>query len=196
MIEIKEPKFKVGDRVYCNKFKFNAVVIGISDYSFVNDKYYYSIRYDDGDEDEMIEDMFDLYIEKPKTVWELQKGDTYYAINMFEGETYQTIFYDNGYDLGKRELGNCFLTKKEAEYELERIKIETEMIRLGGKRKTEQGKANWFFEYRPASGGIEILWSSYEMDQGVIYFDSEEKAEEAVEIIGKDRIKKYIFGVE
>lgn len=46
------------------------------------------------------------------------------------------------------------------------------------------------------SGAIEAMWSSYEMRQGAICFDSEEKAKEAVEIIGKDIIKKYIFGVE
>lgn len=88
------------------------------------------------------------------------------------------------------------MTKEEAESELERVKIEAEMIRLGGRRKFELGKANWFFEYRPSSGGIEILCSSYEINQGVIYFDSEEKAKKVVEIIGKDIIKKYIFGVE
>ena len=106
------------------------------------------------------------------------------------------IFFNDTDDINYRVLGNCFLTKEEAEYELERFKIEAEMLRLGGKRKTEQGKANWYLEYRPASGGIEALWSSYEIDQGVIYFESEEKAKKAVETIGKDRIKKYIFGVE
>lgn len=88
------------------------------------------------------------------------------------------------------------MNKEEAEFEVERRKIETEMLRLGGRRKFEQGKANWFFEYRPSSGGIEILWSSYEIDQGTIYYDSEEKAKKVVEIIGKDIIKKYIFGVD
>ena len=89
-----------------------------------------------------------------------------------------------------------FRSKAEAEFERERRKIETEMFRLGGRRKFELGKANWYLEYRPMSGGIEAMWTTYEMIQGTIYYDSEEKAKKVVEIIGKDRIEKYIFGVE
>ena len=193
-MEIREPKFKVGDRVYCNKFKFNAVVIGISDYSFVNDKYYYRIRYDDGDEDEMIEDMLDLYIEKPKTVWDLKNGDKCFFINSIGSMI--PVKWDGTYcairNLG---IGNVFLTKEEAEMEIERRRIETKMIRLGGRRKFNRGKDNYFIMYTRIEGLDYVNYQSMH-EQGVIYFDSEEKAEEAVEIIGKDRIKKYIFRVE
>jgi len=194
-MEIREPKFKAGDKVYCKQYKSSATITGVSDYSFNKDKYFYNVEWEHDDYlDEIHEDLLEPYIEKKKSIWDLKEGDTYYVISGY-GEVLETTWKYN-IDSNSRKIGNAFLTKEEAEYELERRKIETEMIRLGGKRKTEQGKANWFFEYRPASGGIEILWSSYEMDQGVIYFDSEEKAEEAVEIIGKDRIKKYIFRVE
>ena len=193
-MEIREPKFKVGDRVYCNKFKFNAVVIGIYDYSFVNDKYYYRIRYDDGDEDEMIEDMLDLYIEKPKTVWELQKGDKCFFINSIGSMI--PVKWDGTYcAIRNLKIGNVFLTKEEAEFEVERRKIETEMLRLGGRRKFNRGKDNYFIMYTRIDGLDYVNYQSMH-EQGVIYFDSEEKAEEAVEIIGKDRIKRYIFGVE
>lgn len=196
-MEIREPKFKAGDKVYCKQYKSSAIITGVSDYSFNKDKYFYNVEWEHDDYlDEIHEDLLEPYTEKHKSVWDLKEGDTYYSIYGNGNVSSEKKWFDDDYENNYREIGNTFLTREEAEFEVERRRIETKMIRLGGKRKTEQGKANWFFEYRPASGGIEILWSSYEMDQGVIYFDSEEKAEEAVEIIGKDRIKKYIFRVE
>ena len=197
MIEIREPRYKVGDKVYCKQYKSSAIITGVSDYSFNKDKYFYNVEWECDDYlDEIHEDLLEPYIEKPNSVWNLKEGDTYYSIYGNGNVSSEKKWFDDDYENNYRGIGNTFLTREEAEFEVERRKIETEMIRLGGKRKAEQGKANWFLEYRPASRGIEILWSSYEMDQGVIYFDSEEKAEEAVEIIGRDRINKYIFGVE
>ena len=196
-MQIREPRYKFGDKVYCKQYKSGAIITGVSDYSFNNDKYFYNVEWECDDYlDEIHEDLLEPYIEKPKSVWDLKEGDTYYSIYGNGNVSSEKKWFDDDYENNYREIGNVFLTREEAEFEVERRRIETKMIRLGGKRKPEQGKANWFFEYRPSSGGIEILWSSYETDQGVIYFDSEEKAEEAVEIIGKDRIKKYIFRVE
>lgn len=191
-MEIREPEFKRGDKVRNLEDGHVYTVESINDYKFMQDEYWYNIS------DHLCvapESALELYIDNHKTVWDLKEGDTYYVIGGY-GEVLETTWKYN-IDSNSRKIGNAFLTKEEAEFEVERRKVETEMIRLGGKRKTEKGKANWFFEYRPSSGGIEILWSSlYEIDQGVIYFESEEKAKKVVEIIGKDRIKKYIFGVE
>ena len=195
MIEIKEPKFKVGDKVIDKKGHVGNVT-KVDSYHFDEDEYWYSVSSDGGTQGLYTETYLYQYAEKPKTVWDLKDGDTYYVIDYDFMSVRSVIFFNDTDDLNYRYLGNCFLTKEEAESELERVKIEAEMLRLGGKRKGEQGKANWYLEYRPMSGGIEALWSSYETDQGVIYFESEEKAKKAVETIGKDRIKKYIFRVE
>lgn len=194
-MEIRKPKFNVGDKVIDNNDDIYTVA-KINGYSFIGNEYFYNLKNSEktGVKEES---SLEPYVEKQKSVWSLQDGDTYYAINTFNGKIYKDTFCDNGFYLGKkRELCDLFLTKEEAENEVERRKIEAEMLRLGGKRKTEQGKANWYLEYRPMSGGIEALWSSYETDQGVIYFESEEKAKKALETIGEERFKKYIFGVD
>lgn len=194
-MEIRKPKFELGQKVIDKKGHVGNVT-KVDSYHFDEDEYWYSVSSDGGAQGLYTEYYLEPYIEKPKTVWDLKEGDAYYVIDYDFMSVRSVIFFNDTDDLNYRYLGNCFLTKEEAESELERIKIEAEMLRLGGKRKGEQGKANWYLEYRPMSGGIEALWSSYEMDQGVIYFESEEKAKKAVETIGKDRIKKYIFGVE
>ena len=194
-MEIREPRYKVGDKVYCKQYKSSATITGVSDYSFNKDKYFHNVEWEHGDYlDEISEDLLEPYVEK--NVWDLQNGDTYYVVDYNNINALKIVFYNDKIDLNHRKLGNCFLTKEEAESELERVKIEAEMVRLGGRRKFELGKANWYLEYRPMSGGIEAMWTTYDMRQGTIYYDSEEKAKKVVEIIGKDIIKKYIFVVE
>ena len=192
-MEIKEPKFREGQKVIYVEDGSIYTVESINSYSFKQNEYSYDLV------DRLCtlsESALELYIEKPKTVWDLQNGDTYYVVDYNDMNAFKIVFYNDEIDLNHRYLGNCFLTKEEAESELERVKIEAEMVRLGGRRKFELGKANWYLEYRPMSGGIEAMWTTYEMIQGTIYYGSEEKAKKVVEIIGKDRIKKYIFGVE
>ena len=193
-MEIREPRYKVGDKVYCKQYKSSAIITGVSDYSFNKDKYFYNVEWEHDDYlDEIHEDLLEPYTEKHKTVWDLKEGDTCYAINTFNGKIYKDNFCDNGYYLGKkRELGDLFLTKEEAEIEVERRKIEAEMIRLGGRRKFNRGKDNYFIMYTRIEGLDYVNYQSMH-EQGVIYFDSELDAINAVKTIGKDKIKKYIF---
>ena len=69
------------------------------------------------------------------------------------------------------------------------------MLRLGGRRKFNRGKDNYFIMYTRIEAFGYVNYQSMH-EQGVIYFDSELDAINAVKTIGKDRIKKYIFGVE
>lgn len=196
-MEIKEPKFIEGQKVRYIEYGDIYTVVEINRYSFSGNEYWYELETDRKKYTcTRPESKLEPYTEKPKSVWDLKEGDTYYSIYGNGNVSSEEKWFDNDYENNYREIGNVFLTREEAEFEVERRRIETKMIRLGGKRKPEQGKANWFFEYRPSSGGIEILWSSYETDQGVIYFESEEKAKKALEAIGEGIIKKYIFGVE
>ncbi len=192
-MKIREPRYKFGDKVYCKQYKSSAIITGVSDYSFNKDKYFYNVEWEHDDYlDEIHEDLLEPYVEKPNSVWDLKEGDTYYVIDYDVMNVRSVMFLDDTDDINYMALGNCFLTKEEAEYEIERRKIEAEMLRLGGRRKFNRGKDNYFIMYTRVEGLDYVNYQSMH-EQGVIYFDSEEKAEEAVEIIGKDKIKKYIF---
>lgn len=193
MIEIREPKYKVGDKVYCKQYESSAIITGVSDYSFNKDKYFHFVEWEDGNYlDEISEDLLEPYTEKPKSVWDLKEGDTYYVICGY-GEVLETTWKYN-IDSNSRKIGNAFLTKEEAEYELERRKIETEMIKLGGRRKFKHDGDNYGLYYCEGTNNITLC--RHTLYQGLIYFDSIEEASNAIETIGEERIKKYIFGVE
>ncbi|WP_317313218.1 hypothetical protein [Absicoccus porci] len=193
MIEIREPKFKAGERVI-DKNGDVSTVINVNHYYFDKDEYWYNIE-----KDETIrlkpESKLEPYIEKPKSVWDLKEGDTYYSIYGDGNVSSEKKWFDDDYENNYRKIGNVFLTKEEAEFECERRKIETEMIRLGGRRKFNRGKDNYFIMYTRIEGLDYVNYQSMH-EQGVIYFDSELDAINAVKTIGKDRIKKYIFRVE
>lgn len=197
-MQIREPEFKVGEKVYCEEYKCNAIITCISDYSFANDEYNYSLRYDDCENGKMIESMLRPYQEPPKAIWDLKKDDTYYLIDS-DGEVLDKTWDNNLYiDDNCREIGNVFLTKEEAFADLERRKIETEMLRLGGRRNFKFNGNNYFIYYNDGINlkGINVGRYTSIMHQGLIYFDSKEQLNEVVQTIGLDRIKKYIFGVE
>ena len=192
-MEIREPKFKAGDKVYCKQYKSSAIITGVSDYSFNKDKYFYNVEWEHDDYlDEIHEDLLEPYTEKHKSVWDLKEGDTYYVIDYDVMNVRSVMFLDDTDDINYMALGNCFLTKEEAEFELERRKIEAEMLRLGGRRKFNRGKDNYFIMYTRIEGLDYVNYQSMH-EQGVIYFDSELDAINAVKTIGKDKIKKYIF---
>lgn len=197
-MEIRKPKFELGQKVV-DKNGNVETVIKFNSYHFEEDEYWYYVSYD-GETIIKKESFLKPYIEKSepkkKTVWDLKEEDTYYVIDYDLMNVRRVMFFDDTDDLNYRELGNCFLNKEEAEYELERIKIESEMVRLGGRRKFNRGKDNYYIAYDYFVKNLVYLNRNWVHHKGVIYFDTYIEAIDVVQEIGVDKIKKYIFGVE
>lgn len=198
-MEIKDPMYKPDDYVV-NRQGDKGQVVRVRDYNFDDNEYTYIVKLDEefiGEEPFIIEFEYNLEPcqEPPKTVWDLKKGDYYFIANI-NGEVYE-VHWD-GMDFAKswRDLGNCFSTKEEAEFEVERRKVETEMLRLGGRRHLKLHKENYCFCFDSQFSSISCECFSCLGICSSIYFDSEKEALKALNTIGKDKIKKYIFGVE
>jgi len=131
---------------------------------------------------------------KPKTVWDLIKGDIYYFIET-NGEVYSCHWLADEQDLSRREIGNVFLTKEEAEFELERRKCEAIMLKYG-RRLFKPRDYNYLLRFDDDDKQAFVDFWRLNRFQGTIYFDTEELAQKAIEEIGKERLKKYIFRVE
>ena len=122
-----------------------------------------------------------------------QYGNTYWCINSY-GVVSKEIW--DGCDIEKDmfEIGNMFRTKEQADFAVEKLKVEAELQKFG--RPFEYGKFNYNLLFDIDGNNFRTDVTSYCPPQGAIYFESEEKAQEAVYTVGKERIKKYIFGVE
>lgn len=130
---------------------------------------------------------------KLKSIWDLDIRDEeeYYFLSL-DGDIVLAIF-NADYDRDKREVGNAFLTKEEAEFERERRKIEVIMKKYSRPFKCEE--ENYCICYDYVYGSIEVRTNYTIVDRNP-YFESEKVAEQVIDEIGKDRLKKYWFRVK
>ncbi|WP_373705881.1 hypothetical protein [Jeotgalibaca porci] len=122
-----------------------------------------------------------------------QYKDTYYYIQS-SGRVDWLPWVDDDIGLRQQGLGNVFRTIEQAEFAVEKLKVETELRKFS--RPFEYGKFNYHLFFDIDGNSFRTDFTSYCPPQGAIYFESEEKAQEAVSAVGIERIKKYLFGVE
>ena len=82
---------------------------------------------------------------KPKTVWDLKDGDKYYLISHY-GKVERITWNHDEFDLRRREYGNAFLTREEAEFEIECRKCEIIMLKYG-RRMLKYKDDNYSFQF-------------------------------------------------
>lgn len=130
--------------------------------------------------------------DKPKTIWDLNTEDGGEYSRIRANGFIEYGYFNSPFDEEVRDMGNAFLIEEEAEFEVERRKIEAVMRRYARPFKHEED--NWYIECSHASKhiGIDALC---EYDCGIIYFESEEIARDVIDEIGEDKLKKYWFRV-
>lgn len=134
---------------------------------------------------------------KPKSFWDLKEEDMYYYIDYY-GEIYST-FYDCKEDVDIIKCGNAFLTEKEARFEVERRKCEAILLKYGTRDLIGLGDKytkKYYIQYDYDVDKL-MTFKHYSIGtQGAINFKTEELALKAIEEVGEERLKKYIFNVK
>ena len=135
--------------------------------------------------------------QKPKTVWDLKDGDEYYYIDYY-GEIKSVVNECCDEDLNIVEFGNAFFTKEEAEHELERRKCEAILLKYGTRdmMSFEDYDDKYYIMYDNTGKNVDVSCCTFRQNQGVIYFKTIELAQKAIEEVGEDRLKKYVFNVK
>ena len=133
---------------------------------------------------------------KPKSVWDLKEEDMYYFINCY-GEIDST-FYDCEEDVDIIKCGNAFLTREEAEFEVERRKCEAVLLKYGTRNfmSFEYYDDKYYIMYNNTLENVYVDCCNFMQIQGSIYFKSEELAQKAIDEVTEERLKKYIFNVK
>ena len=122
-----------------------------------------------------------------------QYNDTYYNIES-NGRVDWFKWGEGDYDLEAQGIGNIFRTEEQAEFAVEKLKVEAELRKFS--RPFVDDNDNYFIEINSYYKYLAVHSNDSYRTQGTIYFESIEIANEAIDAIGADRIKKYIFGVE
>ena len=122
-----------------------------------------------------------------------QDGDGYWCIED-STEVGRFIWDGDDFDNELLSVGNVLRTEEEAELAVKKLKVEAELRKFS--RPFEYGKFNYNLLFDIDGNNFRTDVTSYCPSQGAIYFESVEKAQEAVSTVGEERIKKYLFGVE
>ena len=122
-------------------------------------------------------------------------GEEYWFIDR-DGKVYEKIWVGHTEDKNILAIGNVFRTRKEAEFEVERLKVIHELRIYAEPRDTkgDRTKLYCFLTYSSNTQSIYTYFSSWRRPQD-IYFASEERAWEAIKTVGKERVKKYYLYV-
>lgn len=152
----------------------------------------------------------ELRRDNEKEEWENEPSftynDTYYYISEY-GEVYGASWYGDEEDFAKFDSGNAFGTRGEAEIELKKREILSKLKRYSkwcweqfGTSEKEAWKrhsaSKFFIRYQAKKD--EVITSSVIQHKDIndIYFPTAKDAEKAIEIIGIDNLKKYVFDIE
>lgn len=136
-------------------------------------------------------------VEEEKS-WPLN-GDTYYSIGSdHSGAVIHNYMYTNDcIDKNLQIMNNFFRTEEDAAFEYERLKILHELKELSDDDQPWNGsKPHYSITYDCGAEHISIRERFYYKSANEIYFKSYHSAENAVITIGKDKIKKYLFGLK
>ena len=125
-------------------------------------------------------------------VWEPRDGDNYYCI-FDDGFIHEVRWHGYNMHNDRLSIGNVFRTKEEAKFEVERRKVIAELKQFTCKYSSI--RENWLISYDVRKRRVKFICSNSLRDFG-LYFESVEVCEKAVNTVGEDRIKKYLFEVE
>lgn len=128
-----------------------------------------------------------------KTIWDLDVRDREKYYRLYGDGRIYNLSFDSRIDEDVRNIGNAFLTEKEAEFEGERRKVEAILRKYS--RPYVAGEDNYCILYFHDEKKVDVGYYSV-TDYGLPYFESEEIIQKVIDEIGEDRLKRYWFGIE
>lgn len=131
----------------------------------------------------------DNLLEPPHPKPKLHCGEKYYY-NEHDSVTFGYFWNDTDWDFGRLAIGNVFVTENAAKFAAERLKVLAQMREWAG---------NWNDPYRILyiDGRVEseTVFVGRCISYGEIRFATEADAKNCIKAVGKDRLKKYYFGI-
>ena len=140
-----------------------------------------------------VEEMVTNEANKTKTIWDLKKADGERYYRLFSDGDIDKLVFNTDYDKQARDIGNAFLTKEEAEFELERRRVEAILKKYS--RSFKSGEFNYIVVYDTENNRILVCAAQFN-NSGAPVFENKEIAQKVIDEIGEYRLKKHWFGVK
>lgn len=120
-------------------------------------------------------------------------GDRYWYVGA-TGRIFNSEWDGFGSTEDRLKIDNVFKNKEEAEFAVEKLKVEAELRKFS--RPFKEDEDNHFIQINSSHNNIVVDDDECYQTQGTIYFKNRFEAHDAIQTVGEGRIKKYIFGVE
>ena len=133
-----------------------------------------------------------------RNIWKPEYDEWYFYVSGY-GIVRSNVWINDCIDNGYYEIGNCFKTEEEAKFALEKLKVETELRRFAEENNEykidwkNRNQNKWFIYYDYVMKNIGVVYDTV-LRTHCIYFSSKEIAEQAIQVIGVNRLKKYFLG--
>ena len=128
-----------------------------------------------------------------------EDGEKYWVISSDGQQLSKYTWCGDYFEYGLLAIGNCFKTREEAEFEVERLKVIKELKDYALEHNESEidwkNKEKWYIYYDYPCSAVFSAWT-YKMGLNTVYFTSSEIADNAIKSIGKNRLKKYYFEIE
>lgn len=141
--------------------------------------------------------------EQKTCIWKPTKGDHYFYYDS-SGVVREGQWDGDWTDNAKYDHGDCYRTKEEATFAVERNKVIAELRRFAEEHNDpidweniKQEKVGLFLYHDPSDSEVygQVQTESWYASQlPGVYFSNKETAETAILTIGEDRLIKYYFG--
>lgn len=146
---------------------------------------------------EVTDEIDKCIVKMPKTVYDLKYGDRYLFLTNL-GTIMTAIWHNDDSDHNRLRFGNVFLTEEDAKFASKRLKVIAELKKYAKEFSDEEWSdaklPKYYISYSYGSGlGVSASWI---VKGSKLYFESKEKAQEAIKWVGEDRVKKYYLGVK
>ena len=152
---------------------------------------------------EKVKEAYNL-TEKPKSIYKGRPkpsfGDNYWFITS-QGTVFDDTWDNNNIDDRRYAIGNVYCSEEEANFELEKKLITQELKDFA--LEHNDGKIDWENDKDKYCLYSELTNALCELYVGIawqgkygatIYFTSHEITQQAIDVIGKERLIKYYFG--
>lgn len=126
--------------------------------------------------------------------WKPQYAERYCYLNK-DGSVGIVYYGNDSFDKKLMAIGNYFATQEETEFEAERLKVLEEMREFEESLDREWNHDNdhYFITWKYTQIYID---SNFDLKHNDIYFESSKKAQECIDKVGADRIKRFYLRVE
>lgn len=136
---------------------------------------------------------------KPKSVYDLKSGDRYFFLTA-SGIIQGAFWHDDISDHNRLSIGNISLTEEAAEFARERLEVIAELKRYAKEFSYEEWRSantqKYYLCYNWTNDEVNTDYNYFSSYGNQLLFESGEKAQEAIDAVGEERIKKYYFGVK